>query len=143
MEVSEPVEGVYEAPFLLHSDTLCRLKLALELEYFLEQPLLAPHLNQVLLPFGCGGLPSAQPVTLQASLPAGAAVLPGETQAQVSGRFDASRVMHGSVEALTIEETIQINPALSAANPLRVTEPVDISASTCSSRRSPSERCSR
>jgi len=50
LDRSQPADGIYEVPFILHSDTLTRLLLLLDIEYYLQQSLLAPQLSQVALP---------------------------------------------------------------------------------------------
>ena len=120
IERNQPVDGVFEIPFILHSDTLGRLRLTLDVEYHLEQSLLAPELTQLALPFAYNAVPIAQPAALRARLPLNAQVLPGRTSAEVVGRFDESRVVYGSVGAVRGGETVKVTPQQSLAQPIRL-----------------------
>jgi len=118
LDRSQPVEGIFEVPFILHSDSLARLRLTLNVDYYVKESLLPSELSQVVLPFQYGALPTAPPVQIAAVLPLDARVLPGATSAQVVGRFDASRVVHGPVSATAVQATIRVSPEQSCAHPI-------------------------
>src|SRR5262249_18066349 len=114
----QPVDGVFEVPFILHSDALARMRVTLDIEYYLEQSMLDPQLRQVTLPFDYSAVPAAQPAPIKAALPLNACALPGATSAQVFGRFDGSRVIHGPVGATVVRETVRIDADHAFAHPI-------------------------
>jgi DNA-binding beta-propeller fold protein YncE len=118
LDRNEPKDGAYDVPFILHSDALARLQLELDVDFHIEQSLLPPELNEATYPFQYAALPTAQPAPLQAMLPLNATVLPKATSAQVAGRFDGMRVIHGPVSATRVRDTLRVTPAQSAAHPI-------------------------
>ncbi|HWQ15748.1 MAG TPA: choice-of-anchor R domain-containing protein, partial [Roseiflexaceae bacterium] len=123
-----PEGGVYEVPFTLHSDTLARLRVTLEIEFFLSQPLLPPPLTQAVFSFGYSATPEGAPAPLRAVLPLNARAIPGATAAQVSGRFGASRVVHGPVRATSYADTVTVAGGQTVAHPIRLAAPATVDA---------------
>ena len=87
--------GYYAVPLVVHSDTLGRLAVTLDVEYLGTAPLLASGLREVVLPYDFSSVTSTDPSALCVTLPAGAAVLAPQTSLQVRGAFEASRVTQG------------------------------------------------
>jgi hypothetical protein len=124
----EPEYGIFVVPLLLHSDSLARLRLTLDLEYVIEQSLLPPELSQIVIPYAYGALPMAQATPIVAALPPDAHVLARGTQAQVSGRFDDSRVVFGPVGPTEVKEMIRVAADQSVAHPIRLAQAQTVSA---------------
>ncbi len=128
LQRNEPQDGVYLVPLTLHSDSLARLRVSLALEYHLEQRLLPPQLSQAVFPYAYGALPEAAPVALEARLPLDARAIPGATRAELSGRFAASRVVHGSLRATTVADSVAIDAGQTLAHPIRLSAPTLVDA---------------
>jgi hypothetical protein len=99
------VDGFYAIPLVVHSDTLGRIAVTLDVEYLGQAPLIAPGLREVVLPYDYASLSSTDPQALRAMLPAGVAIRSPQTSLQVRGGFEASRVAYGPTGA-TSESTI-------------------------------------
>lgn len=128
LQRNEPQDGVYLVPFTLHSDSLARLRVSLALEYHLEQRLLPSQLSQAVFPYAYGALPEAPPVALEARLPFDARAIPGATRAELSGRFAASRVVHGPLRATTVADRVAIDAGQTLAHPIRLSAPTLVDA---------------
>lgn len=90
--------GFYEIPLVVHSDSIARLAVSVEIEYVVEQSLLDGPLDQAGLTFGAATLPQSQPA-LTARIPSGARVLPGLTQVRLQGAFQAGQIALGPTGA--------------------------------------------
>ena len=87
--------GFCVVPLVIHSDTVARLQLELDVEYVNQAALLAPGVLQAVLPFDFGTIQNASPGVLSINLPAGAHVLPGQTAVRVTGAFADTRIVPG------------------------------------------------
>lgn len=114
LDRSGMTEGIVEVPFVLHSDTLARLRLTLDIDYFLTRPML-DEVNEIALPFDVGAVPVSQPAQVAAALPLNARVLPSVTTAQVAGRFAPGRVFYGPLNTGPATTTARIDPQHSYA----------------------------
>jgi hypothetical protein len=88
-------DGFYAIPLVVHSDTLGRLTIVLEVTYLGSAPLLPAGLREVVLPFDLASVTTTAANALQASLPAGAVIQAPQTALAVRGAFEASRVAYG------------------------------------------------
>lgn len=102
--------GYYMLPLVVHSDTLGRLEITLDVEYLGTASLLPPGLREVVLPYDLSSVTTTDPSALSAMLPAGAAIVATQTSLQVRGAFEASRVAQGPT-GVTVE-----GPALSCSS---------------------------
>lgn len=114
LDRSGMTEGIVEVPFVLHSDTLARLHVTLDIDYFFTRPML-DRVNEIALSFDVGAVPVSQPAQVAASLPLNARVLPTVTTAQVTGRFAPGRVFHGLLKTGPATATARIDPQHSYA----------------------------
>jgi DNA-binding beta-propeller fold protein YncE len=87
--------GFYVIPFTLHSDTLCRLDLGLNVEFVSQANLQPADIKEVLVPFDFNTLPKTEGSPLSINLPPNAQVLPLQTSAKLIGAFNTSRIIHG------------------------------------------------
>jgi predicted flap endonuclease-1-like 5' DNA nuclease len=99
-EQGKPENGYTAVPLVLHSESLARLELVVEVEVRLEATLLPGGMPEATLPFDLSSLAvaprGADPSgDLVARLPAGAAALPGETRLRVRGAFAETRAVAG------------------------------------------------
>lgn len=113
-------------PFTLHSDTLARLEIEIELDYLRQQSLLPAGTREVALPFSYEPLPRAAPGLLAAALPAGAQAVGGATTLAVRGTFDAGRIVLGPTEPVATAAVVRVTAGASYAQPFQL--PADVVA---------------
>lgn len=121
LETAEVENGFYVLPFLLHSDTIARLDVNIEIAYVREEKVLPDHLSEVRLPYDYSSMPDTQEGLLQVRLPAGARVIPEGTSASVFGAFQASRVQFGSTGIVDAPALVPVAPGKAQAQPFSVT----------------------
>jgi DNA-binding beta-propeller fold protein YncE len=115
---AEVVNGFYDVPLVVHSDTIARFDAEVEIEYTRAQTVLPEGVGEVTLPFDYNGLPQAREDLLQVALPVGARVIPRATTARVQGAFEESRVVHGPTGEVTPVANVSVNPGRSQAHPI-------------------------
>ncbi len=93
LATATPADGCCALPFTIHSDSIARLDVAVELEYVLVHDVLPPGLAEVVAMYGYSTLPSIDPALTIVRLPAGA--VPVAAAAQLAGEFATSRIAAG------------------------------------------------
>jgi YVTN family beta-propeller protein len=84
--------GFYDLPLTIHSDSIARLQIELDVEFLLEQNPLPGALPEVVLPFNFSTLAQSPAATLSVAVPPNMRVVPDQTTARVRGTFAESRV---------------------------------------------------
>src|SRR5215212_4370069 len=84
--------GFYDLPLTIHSDSIARLQVDLDVEFLLEQNPLPSGLPEVVLPFDFSTLAQSPAATLNVAVPPNTRVVPGQTTARVRGTFAESRI---------------------------------------------------
>lgn len=112
--------GYFSIPLFLHSDSIARLVVELEVEYLLERSLLPAGLGEVVLPFDLSGLPQAPGEVLRINVPPDSRVASSGTAARVSGAFGDTRLVRETVSAAAHEGFAEVSPALSQAQPVEL-----------------------
>ncbi len=107
--------GSSVVPLVIHSDSLTRLNIDLEIEYSLQQNALKQGLHEVVLPYRYNGAAEADSDLMTINIPADTRVIPGETRGHVSGAFEDSRVAHETLEQENSTAAVEISPALTQA----------------------------
>lgn len=120
--------GFYQIPLTVHSDTITRLQIALEIEYQIETSVMPPGLDEVQLPYDFGSLPKAQENVLQLAVPENMRVVPGGVTARVRGTFEETRIAYGPTGAVTPAGTVEISPAISQAQIISLPEALTATA---------------
>ena len=124
----EQADGYSRLPFILHSDTLGRLRVTVEIDYLMEAGLLPAGLPEVTFPFRHATLPEVENTLLQATLPPEAVVLPGKSRVRLTGAFEESRIAVGPLGSVEHAAQLPVTPSLSRAQPLTLERPVALSA---------------
>lgn len=114
--------GFYQIPLTVHSDTIARLQITLEIEYQIEASVMPQGLNEVLLPYDFGSLPKAQENVLQLAVPANMRVAPNGVTAQVRGAFEDSRIVYGPTGEVTPAGAAEVSSAISLAQMISLPE---------------------
>src|ERR1051325_1228387 len=112
---AEVENGFYVVPLILHSDTIGRLTVDLEIEYLVQETALPSGLSEVALPFDFGGPPKTQPDVLQIVVPANSRIAARGTTARVTGAFEETRIVYNPLEFVAPAGAVEILPALSHA----------------------------
>lgn len=84
--------GFYDLPLTIHSDSIARLQVELEVDFLLAQNPLPNDLPEVVLPFDYSTLAQSPAASLNVAVPPNTRVVPGQTSARVRGTFAESRV---------------------------------------------------
>jgi DNA-binding beta-propeller fold protein YncE len=121
LEVSAE-NGFYSIPLVLHSDTIARLRISVDVEYQVEASVMPEGLNEVKLPFDFGSLPKARENVLQVDVPANMRVAPRGVTAHIRGAFDESRIAYGPTGAVTPEGAVEISPVSTQAQMILLPE---------------------
>lgn len=120
--------GYFNVPLILHSDTIARLQLTLEIEYQIEASVMPPGLDEVQLPYDFGSLPKAQEHVLQLAVPPNMHVAPNGVTARVRGAFEETRIVFGPTGVVTPSGTVDISPAVSQAQMISLPETLKAAA---------------
>ena len=120
--------GYYAIPLVVHSDTVGRVSVTLDVEYLGAAPLIAAGVPEVVLQYDYASLPKADKTALQATLPAGAAPISPRTAMRIRGAFASSRVTDGPTGATNEATTIVCSAAATIAQPVIPSTDVDVSA---------------
>lgn len=110
--------GFYAIPFVVHSDTIARLDVTLNIDYVIEQPVLPPHLPEVTIPYNFSTVPGVDEALTTVSLPREAIPVSGRTGAQVRGEFESTRVASGPIGEEPTTFPVLVSPKCALAQPL-------------------------
>lgn len=123
-----PIEnGAYALPFVLRSDSIARLRIAIEIEYLRTTSILPPGLPEAKLPYDLSTVPRAGSAPLEVALPAAAVPVAAASVGKIVGRFADTRIVWGPLgdEANGAGGTVPISPTQSAAQPLALPDRPD------------------
>jgi len=118
--------GQYILPIVLHSDTIARLDVVVDIEYTQSQDVIPPAVKEVAVQYTLDPLPQGQQHVVEVMLPANARVLPGQTTARIRGSFAPDRVVWGSTDPVTAANSVRIGAGTSFAQRIQVSD--DLSA---------------
>jgi DNA-binding beta-propeller fold protein YncE len=120
--------GFHVVPLVVHSDTLGRLAVSIEVEYLGAAPVIPSGLREVLLPYDYSGVAKNGARTLTANLPAGAKILSPQTSLQVRGAFEASRIAHDATGLTDSSKDIDCSAKETLAQRIVPTNDTNVSA---------------
>lgn len=112
--------GFYVLPLTVHSDSIARLEVALEVDVVLQAGVLPEGLDEVALAFDHGSLPRTEPENLRLALPANARVR--AVRGRASGAFAASQVVLGPTGEVDAPETAEVSAGATQAQLLALDE---------------------
>jgi DNA-binding beta-propeller fold protein YncE len=113
-DLAEVKDGVFLLPFLLHSDSIARLAVEVEIEYLRRVSVLPAGVRDAVLPFDHGSLPKAG--GLRVALPADARVVAGSGRA--AGAFREDRIAFGPTGEVTPLGTLPVAAGSTPAHPV-------------------------
>lgn len=116
--------GFYDLRLTLHSDTIARLQVDLEIDFLAEKNPLPEGLDEVVLPFDFSTLAQSSAATLNIAVPPNSRAVPEQTTARVRGNFAESRIApiaYGSpTGAAKPVAAVEVSPASSQAQLIAV-----------------------
>ncbi|QWF20168.1 helix-hairpin-helix domain-containing protein [Nocardioides sp. LMS-CY] len=123
--------GCVVVPFVLHSDTIARLDLVLEIDYAIEAGGLPDGVASAQAQYAFGGAPVAGQGALSVTAPPGLVAVAGGTTGRVQGAFAETRVVFGAVTGALPPELVSVGPGQSLAQQIvlpgaRVASSVDL-----------------
>jgi DNA-binding beta-propeller fold protein YncE len=107
--------GFYDLPLTVHSDSIARLKIDLEIEILIRQEVLPEAVPEIVLPFDSSTLSKSRGAELSIQVPLNSRVVPAETSARVRGSFTETRVAFGPTGPDNPTAAIEVSPAYSQA----------------------------
>lgn len=132
---AEAVEGAWRLPFLLRSDAIARLVVAIEIEYLRRAPLLPPGLPEVKLGYDHSTAPRPGSAPLVVALPAGAVPVAAASEGRVTGPFGETRIAWGPIgpagdtardDSGEASPVAEVSPSRTLAQPLNLAGPYEI-----------------
>ncbi|NJK53369.1 MAG: hypothetical protein HC936_12140, partial [Leptolyngbyaceae cyanobacterium SU_3_3] len=127
--------GYYIVPFIVHSDTIARLNIKLQIDYILEQRILPEYLPEITIPYDFSTLPGIDRTLTTVKLPRNAVPISGKTQGQIRGEFQSTRIAFGEIGddpvATPSQEpisSIAVSPELTLANPFQTEQEIEVTA---------------
>jgi DNA-binding beta-propeller fold protein YncE len=118
--------GSYIVPFTVHSDTLARLRIDLDIEQVSQTTAIPAGLKEVVQPFDFSSLPQPQADVLQVEVPANARVVSELTSAKVKGGFAPTRVVLGPTGPVSPGGVVEVSPSATLAQPFTIPEPTGV-----------------
>jgi DNA-binding beta-propeller fold protein YncE/predicted flap endonuclease-1-like 5' DNA nuclease len=119
--------GFFLVPLTLHTDTLARLNVSLEIDHLVEQNVLPPGLSEITLPFNLSTRANAPPEVLQIVVPHGSRVARRGASARVNGVFEPTRLVRETDVSVAPAGSVEVTPALSHAQPVKLTSEAVVS----------------
>lgn len=120
--------GFYVIPFIVHSDTIARLNVALQIDYIIEQAVLPPNLPEANMSYGFSTLPSIDSSVMTAALPRGAIPVAGQTDVDIRGEFQPTRIASGDIGADAETIPVRVSPDLTLAQPIQFDQEIAVTA---------------
>lgn len=120
--------GFYDLLLTVHSDTIARLQIDLEIEFLVEHDPLPNGLPEVVLPFDFSTLPQSTAATLNVAVPPNSRVVPGPTTARVRGNFVESRVARGPTGDVKPVAAVEVSPSSAGAQIIALSKDITATA---------------
>lgn len=116
--------GFYDLPITIHSDSIARLKIDLEIEVLAQQDVLPKAVPEIVLPFDTSTLSKSRVAQLSIEVPLNSKVVPGQTSARVRGSFTETRIAFGPTGADNPTAAVEVSPAYSQSQIFEVGDKV-------------------
>lgn len=120
--------GFYVVPFIVHSDSLGKIKVTVNTEFISQQSAIPGGLKDVVLPYDLSSVAQPQADVLQIKVPRNARVVPEQTSARIKGAFEETRVASGPTGAVQPKTEVAIPAGRAQAQPIMLTDPAAVTA---------------
>jgi len=107
--------GFYDLPVTIHSDSIARLKINLEIEILARQDVLPKAVPEIVLPFDNSTLSKSTASELLIKVPLNSRAVVGQTSARVRGSFTETRIAFGPTGPDYPTAAIEVSPTYSQA----------------------------
>ncbi|MGZ5482043.1 MAG: helix-hairpin-helix domain-containing protein [Pyrinomonadaceae bacterium] len=107
--------GFYDLPITVHSDSIARLKIDLEIEVLAQQDVLPEAVREIALPFDVSTLSNSKAAELSIKVPSNSRVVAAQTSARVRGSFTETRIAFGPTGVDKPTAAVEVSTAYSQA----------------------------
>lgn len=107
--------GFYDLPITVHSDSIARLKIDLEIEVLAQQDVLPEAVREIALPFDVSTLSNSKAAELSIKVPYNSRVVAAQTSARVRGSFTETRIAFGPTGVDKPTAAVEVSTAYSQA----------------------------
>lgn len=115
--------GFYDLAIVVHSDSIARLKIDLDIEFVEQQAVLPAAVPEVAMPFDVSSVPKSPSSELQVVVPANSRVVTSQTSARVRGSFVETRVAFGPTGPDFPAGAVEVSPSYAQAQILGFIDP--------------------
>src|SRR5262249_12037580 len=128
----QPVDnGQRVVTFVIHSGSIARLDLDLDVEYTVAVDAMPAGVASVTAAYAYDGVPAGSQGRLTVAVPPGAGAVPAASSGRARGAFEATRVVFGDPLGAAAPENVAVDPAGPLAQPFvlpatQATTPVDL-----------------
>ena len=107
--------GFYNLPITVHSDSIARLKIDLEIEILAQQDVLPEAVREIALPFDVSTLSTSKAAELNIQVPSNSRVVAAQSSARVRGSFTETRIAFGPTGVDKPTAAVEVSTAYSQA----------------------------
>jgi DNA-binding beta-propeller fold protein YncE len=118
LDAADVVHGHHVLRLAVHSDTIARLDVSIDLDVGLAVSATPARVGRVTLPYGFSGRPEVEGSPLSITVPPGMVAVAGATTGRVRGAFEATRVVHGPVATTEPDVEVPVTSGGPLAQPL-------------------------
>lgn len=115
--------GFYDLAIAVHSDSIARLRIDLEIEFLEQQEVLPAAVPEVAMPFDVSSVAKSPSSELSVAVPANSRIVASQTSARVRGSFVETRVAFGPTGPDYPAGAVEISPSYSQAQILGFKDP--------------------
>ena len=108
-------DGFYDLAIVVHSDTISRLKIDLDIEFVEQQEVLPAAVPEVAMPFDVSSVSKSPSSELNVLVPANSRIVASQTSARVRGSFVETRVAFGPTGPDFPAGAVEVSPSNSQA----------------------------
>lgn len=115
--------GFYDLAIGVHTDSISRLKIDLEIEFLEQQSVLPDAVPEVAMPFDVSSVAKSPSSELNIAVPANSRIVPSQTSARVRGAFVETRVAFGPTGPDYPAGAVEVSPSYAQAQIVGFTDP--------------------
>jgi len=115
--------GFYDLAIAVHTDSISRLRIDLEIEFLEQQAVLPAAVPEVAMPFDVSSVAKSASSELNVVVPANSRIVPSQTSAHVRGSFVETRVAFGPTGPDYPAGAVEVSPSYSQAQIVGFNDP--------------------
>jgi DNA-binding beta-propeller fold protein YncE len=113
LTTAKVANGFYDLSLIVHSDSIARLKIELEIDILAQQDVLSSAVPEVVLSFDASTLSKSTASELTIEVPVNSRAVADQTTLRVRGAFDETRVAYGPTGADSPTAAVEVSPTYS------------------------------